>query len=409
MITDLHCHYPMHLLAQDSADPTLEHMVHVRRRRPGVGKLQAAVLALAARILDYRSYSDTWRVSLEGLEAGDVGVVLSVLYRPFAEMDFSDKPGSAPKDAYYDKLVQQLDDVERELRRLDPQGSRHLIVRGSEDLEQALAGEQIAFIHCIEGGFHLGATPEHVERNVERLAGRGVTYVTLAHLFWRQVATNAPALPFLPDRLYNLIFHQPPREGLTELGRAAVRAMYRQRMLVDLSHMRQDAINETLELLGGLDSEHGADPRDFPVIASHSGFRFGHQAYNLDRDTIGRIAERDGVVGLLLAQHQLNDGIRRQTDTLDQSMDVICRHIDAIHDITGSYDNVGIGSDLDGFIKPTMAGLDRAEDLAKLSAPLERRYPGQAERILSTNGLRVLRKSLAGRTAGPEPGGGAPQ
>ena len=55
-------------------------------------------------------------------------------------------------------------------------------------------------MHCIEGGFHLGATPEEVTAHVHELADRGVAYITLAHLFWRRVATNAPALPFLPTR-----------------------------------------------------------------------------------------------------------------------------------------------------------------------------------------------------------------
>ena len=105
--------------------------------------------------------------------------------------------------------------------------------------------------------------------------------MTLAHLFWRQVATNAPAIPFLPDKAYNTIFPQPAGAGLTDLGEAAVRAMYRERILVDVSHMRQDALDETFELLEQLDRESGADPKAFPVIASHSAFRFGGQAYNL--------------------------------------------------------------------------------------------------------------------------------
>ena len=64
-----------------------------------------------------------------------------------------------------------------------------------------------------------------MEKAVERLADSGVAYVTLAHLFWRQVATNAPAIPFLPDWLYRRVFPQPDR-GLTELGTAAVRAWF---------------------------------------------------------------------------------------------------------------------------------------------------------------------------------------
>ena len=39
--------------------------------------------------------------------------------------------------------------------------------------------------------------PDESLRN--KLAAHGVAYITVAHLFWRGVATNAPAIPFLPD------------------------------------------------------------------------------------------------------------------------------------------------------------------------------------------------------------------
>ena len=61
----------------------------------------------------------------------------------------------------------------------------------------------------------------------EALAERGVLYITLAHLFWRRIATNTPALPFLPDALYNLLFPQKDVPPLTDLGQAAVRACER--------------------------------------------------------------------------------------------------------------------------------------------------------------------------------------
>ena len=390
----------MHLLAEEPQDPTLEHMVRVRgRRQPWVAKLRAATLAFAARLFNYRKYSDTWRVDLDGLQKGDVRVVLSVLYQPFDEMDLDELPGAPPEESYYDNLLGQLGDVEKELSRLDPQQKRHVVVQSADDLAQLSTSKRVGFLHCVEGGFHLGGNVEDIDRRVEELASRGVVYITLAHLFWRQVATNAPALPFLPDPLYNFIFRQPRGAGLAPLGEAAVRAMYRHRVLIDISHMREDAIDATFGLLRELDEQHRADPKDFPVIATHAGFRCGRQSYNLSPDTVTRIKERDGVIGLILAQHQLNDGIRRHTKNLDQSMSVICRHINAIHRVTRSYDQVAIGSDFDGFIKPTMGGLERVADFAKLRAPLERDYPGHADAILSGNAVRVLHKVLAARPA----------
>ena len=77
-----------------------------------------------------------------------------------------------------------------------------------------------------------------------------------------------------------------------------------------------------------------------------------------------------------------------------------CAHVDAIHAVTGSHDHVAIGSDLDGFIKPTMSGIESAEHLALLEDPLREAYPGDADAILSGNVVRVVRRVLAQRAGG---------
>ena len=182
------------------------------------------------------------------------------------------------------------------------------MVRSAAALDAALAADKVAFMHCVEGGFHLGATPAEVEANVAELKARGVVYVTLAHLFWRDVATDAPAIPMISDDVYRAVFEQPEGVGLTELGEAAVKAMYRERMLIDLSHMSERSLADTFALLDRLDAESGDLPTDHPVIASHAGYRFGEQEYMVSPDAIGRIAARGGVIGLIMARHQLNDG-----------------------------------------------------------------------------------------------------
>ena len=111
----------------------------------------------------------------------------------------------------------------------------------------------------------------------------------------------------------------------------------------------------------------------------------------MDEPTLLRIAERGGVVGLILAQHQLRDGVPNGGGGLDGSFEVICRHVDRISEITGSDEHVGIGSDFDGFIKPTMAGLQSMSDLGKLEERLRNHYGEQkAGLICSGNVLRVL-------------------
>jgi len=258
-------------------------------------------------------------------------------------------------------------------------------VRDAASLDRALEGDAIAMVHCLEGSVDLGDSTDEIKRNVAELKRRGVAYITLAHLFYRQVATNTPAIPFLPAGVYNFFFRQPKGAGLTERGRVAVEAMAKKGILIDLAHMRADSLAETFEILDEVAPE-------MPVVNSHAGYRFGEQEYMLDTPTVERIAKRRGVIGLIMAQHQLNEGIReKETTTFDESFEVICKHIDKIHEITGSHEYVGIGSDFDGFIKPTMGGLEKSTDLAQLEEALAKQYGDDAELITSANAVRVLR------------------
>jgi len=378
---DLHIHFPMRLLGGVEAPrDVIEGMTRVRGREDG--KLRAAVLAIAARLFNFRDWDGSWRVTPQLLARGEVTIACSVLYRPFSELDLAEPFAAPPESAYYPKLIELLDATEQEIER-----NGHVVVRTAADLQDS----RMRFVHCIEGGFHLGATPEQVTAHVHELADRGVLYITLAHLFWRRVAANTPALPFLPDAIYNLVFPQNKDAALSELGEAAVKAMYERKVLVDISHMRDDAIDETFALIEALDKETGRDPRAYPVIASHSGYRFGGQKYNLSDRTIVRIAVRGGVVGLIFAQHQINDGLRRtETKTLGESVAILARHIDAI-----GPQHVALGSDLDGFIKPTLGGIETAADLAPLAAALKSRYPAEADDILENNARRVIAARFA--------------
>ena len=212
LVADLHVHYPMHVLAGDR-EAALERMVRIRARSGAGNKLQGAILWVASRLLNYRSWEAGPRVTLEFLAQGGVRVALSVLYQPFDEMDLDEPYGALPETAYFARLVEQLETIEAEV-----EGSPDaIVVHRAADLDGALAAEQVALVHCVEGGFHLGATPEQVDAGVVALAERGVAYITLAHLFWRRVAANAPALPFLPDALYKLAV---PAEGRPRALRA---------------------------------------------------------------------------------------------------------------------------------------------------------------------------------------------
>ena len=388
MLADLHAHYPMRVVADLTPRSTLDYMRSVKDQRGMRNKLRALLIRLASRHFSHASPEDDYRVTVEGMRKGGVGLAMSVLYRPGEEIlaHYS----SPPRAGYFGKLLEDLDDVEAEVAG-DNDRAVIRVVHDRAELERCLDDKAIALVHAVEGGFHLGEDPADIRANVRTLASKGVAYITVAHLFFREVANNAPALPFLKrDGVYNLLFPQLRSEGLTDRGIAAVRAMVEHRVMIDISHMRQDAIDETFELL---DDE--LDPnRERPVIASHAGFRCGHQKYMLDEPTILKIKERDGVIGLILAQYQLNDGLRRKhTESFEEGFKVIRRHIDKIAGITGGHRHIALGTDFDGFIKPTMSGLERMGDLGLLERRLREAYGDEeGELMTSGNALRVLRK-----------------
>lgn len=374
MITDLHCHYPMHLV-HDELEPNDKLLGWWEEVK---GELQQGVFDLAARVVNNPGWGERFRVDLDGLRAGGVGTVCSVLYWPSSEL--LPPWGAHPHEGSFEHLVEQLDDVDASLE-------GEVVVRTLADLERT---DAMRFVHCVEGGFHLGPDADQIDAHIALLAGRGIFYITLAHLVFRGVAANAPAFPWLSDDEYHKVFHQDEGIGLTGLGEAAVRAMAAHGVVVDVSHMRQDAIDATFALLDELDP--GPEER-LPVIASHVAVRSAapdDQEYNIDPATMKRVAARGGVIGLILAEHQIG-----KSSSEVQSRAIVGRHVQAIFDALGTHEHTAIGTDLDGFIKPTLEGLQRASDMAKLETWIREDFPDAAEAILHANADRVIRRTFA--------------
>ncbi len=385
MLTDWHAHYPMRVITDFEPDSTVKQMGKVRHRATLGDRFRAVVLWIATRLGSNRNWWSDYRIDPQKLTEGNVGLAMSVLFRPFEEIDLSKPYAAPPESGYFPKLIQDLEAVEAEVASHDPAQIR--VVHGRAELDAALGAGATALVHVVEGGFHLGDTDAEIEANCAELAARGVGYVTVAHLFFRQVATNAPALPFLPDPLYNFVFPQRGSDRLTPRGEAVVRGLVKNRILIDITHMDPPGIKETFALLNELDPEV-----KMPVVSTHAGYRFGKQQYMHDEEILLEIKRRNGLVGLIMAQHQLNDGIRRRdTKTLVESLEVIYRHIDKIAEVTGGFEHIALGTDFDGFIKPTMGGLETAADLRLLEGALHERYgPANAELMASKNTLRVL-------------------
>jgi microsomal dipeptidase-like Zn-dependent dipeptidase len=377
MLVDLHAHYPMHVLPRPRSG------THAQIKRWRRARLRAQIVRCLSRFANYQAQGDEPGVTLDYMHKGDVGVIFSALYCPFDEIDLGRRYASPPLSVYFDDLVEQLEEVESEVASLnDPQVA---FAHSPQELEQALAADKRVLIHSVEGAFHLGASRQEVADHVATLAARGVVCVTVAHLFWRRMATNSPALPFMPDWLYRLLFHQP-RHGLTELGRAVLKEMAANGILIDVTHMSERAMNETFALL---DEVGGED--QIPVVATHMAYRFGGFGYNLTDDAVRRIAKRGGVLGLIACKHYISNGLFNP-GSFEDSFELLCRHIEKIRELTASDDHVAFGSDLDGYIKPALPGLEDLGRMRPLQLALEQRYGATlAERFSSGNALNVIK------------------
>jgi hypothetical protein len=140
-------------------------------------------------------------VTIDNLRNGRVMVALSMLYMPFDEIDLSVPYASPPLPTYFADLNKQIDMVEEDIQN---NHAETVMVAHNPD-ERAITAQKVALIRAIEGGFQLGDTDDEIRTNVIKLAGSGVAYITVAHLFFRQVATDVPAVPFLADAVYDFI------------------------------------------------------------------------------------------------------------------------------------------------------------------------------------------------------------
>jgi microsomal dipeptidase-like Zn-dependent dipeptidase len=376
MLVDLHAHFPMHLL------PDAQQRTHERARTWWRQWLRARLVELASGVENYQGPGDTPGVTEALMRAGDVGVTLSVLYQPLDEMDLDARYGAPPRSSYATDLLDQLQTVEDHVART----GQIAVARSPRELDECLAAGVPALVHAVEGGFQIGADSGEIRLTVRALADRGVAYITVAHLFFRDVATNAPALPFLPDRVYHLVFPQRRDQGLTALGRELVHAMVDDGVLIDVTHMSPRSLTDTLDLLDA------RGQGDIPVIATHMACRFGGLEYCLPDEAIGRIAAGGGLLGLIMSKHFITSGQAEIPATFEGSMQALVRHIDHLRDITGGYEQIAIGSDLDGYIKPALPGLEHMGRMGDLQQALGEHYGGAiAERICSANALQFLR------------------
>ena len=165
--------------------------------------------------------------------------------------------------------------------------------------------------------------------------------------------------------------------GLTDLGGALLRAMRRRGVILDLSHMADRSLQESLELWSG------------PVVATHTGARaLCPRQRQLPDGVIAAIGARHGILGISLYSGHLRRSGRA-------GLDDVVAHAEHIARVAGDPAFVGLGSDLDGGFGVDMAAIDDLDDLRTLRRLLSVRFGrGAADGIMGENWLRFLETAL---------------
>lgn len=144
--------------------------------------------------------------------------------------------------------------------------------------------------------------------------------------------------------------------GLTDLGREYVREAQRLGMIIDVSHISDEAFWDIIEIT------------QKPVIASHSNCRsVCNVSRNITDDMFRAICETGGVVGINLYAPFLSE---------NPDIDTVCDHIFHFLKLDRDGKHIALGGDLDGG-NPLPSGFNGVQDYPKLSSRLIERGLGE--------------------------------
>jgi membrane dipeptidase len=238
--------------------------------------------------------------------------------------------------------------------------------------------------------------------NLAHFYERGIRYVTLAHSLSNHISDSS----YDDNRQWN---------GLSEFGVDTVREMNRLGIMVDVSHVSDEAFWQVLDVSA------------VPVIASHSSARHFTPGWerNMSDDMIKALAENGGVIMINFGSAFINEEARQYSlqrwpasrafvaehaelsreEALQQfnaaweaehgpmpyaSLDDVLDHFDHVVALVG-IDHVGVGSDYDGVGDSLPTGLKDVSSYPNLVEGLLRRGYSEADirKILGENLLRV--------------------
>jgi membrane dipeptidase len=177
---------------------------------------------------------------------------------------------------------------------------------------------------------------------------------------------------------------------LTPRGHELLREMERLGIILDVTHLCDESLQDALDHYSG------------PLWASHSNCRsLANWNRQFTNDQIKQLIGRGCVFGMAFDAIMMVHGWTHMRSTPQQCglrIEKICDHIDIICQIAGNARHVGIGSDLDGGFgtEQTPLDLDSIADLGQLGGMLARRGYAAAdiEGFYFGNFVDFLRRAL---------------
>lgn len=241
------------------------------------------------------------------------------------------------------------------------------------DVERSFKAGRIGSLIGMEGGHSIDSSLA----TLRMMFALGARYMTLTH------SANLPWADASPGPAVH--------GGLSKFGEEVVREMNRLGMLVDLSHVSPDTMDDALRVSAA------------PVIFSHSSAKAICNVHRNVPDNVLQLVKKNGGVVMVtfvpsfisqaVADYDARPEAERAsipspTATLSQVAD----HIDHIRKVAG-IDHIGLGGDFDG-ISSVIVGLEDVSTYPALSAELLKRgYADEdVKKIIGLNVLRVMRQ-----------------
>lgn len=304
-------------------------------------------------------------------------------------------PAEMEKEGGSFELANQLIDSVEAIAARAPE--KFVLVYSVADAKQAMQSGRIGLAMGMENGSPI----DHKIENVRYFANRGIRYITLTHGLSNQISDSSY------DEEHNW-------GGLSPFGREVIAEMNRVGVMVDISHVSDDAFWQSLEVT------------QVPVIASHSSARHYTPDFerNMSDEMIIALAKNGGVIQInwgssfltaeansyskklwptrkaWLKEHGFDeDGPEADQFTKDYrksnpypyaTMAQVVDHFDHVIKLVG-VDHVGIGSDFDGVGDSLPIGLKDVSQYPNLVAEFLRRGYSESDiaKILGGNLLRV--------------------